>query len=171
MNSSKRLNTTIAHLIRKWVKADLSPKEVEKAEFAFSIYDADGSNSIDCFDLGNVLRALNVNPTNATIEKMGGTKKRGEKTMTLEEFLPIFSQVKKDKDQGCYEDFIECLKLYDKQENGTMLLAELTHVLQTLGERLTEQEVEIIARDCMPEEDEDGFIKYDPFVKKLMSAP
>ena len=104
-----------------------------EAEFAFSIYDADGSNVIDAVDLGNVLRALNVNPTNATIEKLGGTKKRGEKTMTLEEFLPIFSQVKKDKDQGCYEDFVECLKLYDKAENGTMLGAELTHCLLTLG--------------------------------------
>lgn len=66
--------------------------------------------------------------------KFGGTEKRGEKTMSVEEFLPIFSDAKKDKDQGCYEDFLECLKLYDKQENGTMLLAELSHLLVTLGE-------------------------------------
>lgn len=148
---------------------DLSPKDVEKAEFAFSIYDADGTNVIDAFDLGNVLRALNTNPTNATIEKHGGTKKRGEKTMTLEEFLPIFSEVKKDKDQGVYEDFIECLKLYDKQENGTMLGAELTHTLLALGEKLTEEEVEIVVRDCLDPEDEDGFVPYGPFVKKFMA--
>lgn len=53
--------------------------------------------------------------------------------MKLDEFLPIYSQSKKDKEQGCYEDFIECLKLYDKQENGTMLGAELTHILLALG--------------------------------------
>lgn len=53
--------------------------------------------------------------------------------MALEEFLPVFSQAKKDKDQGVYEDFLECLKLYDKAENGTMLLAELTHTLLSLG--------------------------------------
>lgn len=29
---------------------------------------------------------------------------------------------------------MECLKLYDKQENGTMLLAELEHSLKALGE-------------------------------------
>ncbi|PBC27126.1 Myosin light chain alkali [Apis cerana cerana] len=114
-------------------QADLSAKEVEKAEFAFSIYDADGTNVIDATDLGNVLRALNLNPTNATIEKLGGTKKKGEKLMKLDEFLPIYSQCKKDKDQGCYEDFVECLKLYDKQENGTMLGAELSHTLLALG--------------------------------------
>lgn len=148
---------------------DLSPKDVERAEFAFSIYDADGTNVIDTFDLGNVLRALNTNPTNATIEKHGGTPKRGQKTMTLEEFLPIFSEVKKDKDQGVYEDFIECLKLYDKAENGTMLGAELTHTLLSLGEKLAEDEVETVVRDCLDPEDEDGFIKYEPFVRKFMA--
>lgn len=51
----------------------------------------------------------------------------------LEEFLPIYSQAKKDKDQGQYEDFLECLKLYDKNENGLMLGAELTHTLLALG--------------------------------------
>lgn len=106
-----------------------------EAEFAFSIYDEIGSGVIDAIDLGNVLRALHTNPTNATIEKLGGTKKKGEKTLTLEEFLPIYSHVKKDKEQGCYEDFIECLKLYDKQENGTMLAAELSHTLLSLGKK------------------------------------
>lgn len=55
----------------------------------------------------------------------------------LEEFLPIYSQCKKDKDQGCYEDFLECLKLYDKAENGLMLGAELTHTLLALGNTQT----------------------------------
>ncbi|XP_029056413.1 myosin light chain alkali isoform X3 [Osmia bicornis bicornis] len=147
--------------------ADLSAREVEKVEFAFSIYDADGSNNIDCMDLGNVLRALNLNPTNATIEKLGGTKKRGEKLMKLDEFLPIYSQCKKDKEQGCYEDFLECLKLYDKQENGTMLAAELSHTLLALGERLEDNQVEEVLKDCMDAEDEDGFIPYAPFLRRL----
>lgn len=103
------------------------------AEFAFEIYDADGTKKIDANDLGDILRALNCNPTLALIEKMGGTKKRKEKLLSLEEFLPIYAQVKKEKEQGCFEDFVECLKLYDKNEDGTMLLAELNHALLALG--------------------------------------
>lgn len=53
--------------------------------------------------------------------------------MKLDEFLPIFSQVKKDKEQGTYEDFLECLKLYDKEEDGKMMAAELAHTLLSLG--------------------------------------
>lgn len=54
--------------------------------------------------------------------------------MKIEDFLPIFGQVKKDKDVGSYEDFLECMKLYDKAEDGKMLLAELTHILLALGQ-------------------------------------
>lgn len=99
---------------------------------------------------------------------MGGTQKRGEKKIKFDEFLPIFSQVKKEKEQGCYEDFLECLKLYDKEENGTMLLAELQHSLTALGERLDDNELEAVFKDCMDPEDDDGYIPYAPFLKKMM---
>lgn len=88
--------------------------------------------------------------------------------LKLDEFLPIYSQCKKDKEQGCYEDFLECLKLYDKQENGMMLAAELSHTLLALGEKLTDAEVEEVMKDCLDPEDEDGFIPYGPFLKKMM---
>jgi myosin light chain 6 len=147
---------------------DLSRNDIEKAEFAFSIYDSDGSGKIDGADIGDLLRALNCNPTLALIEKMGGKKKRGEQKLTLEEFLPIYGQVKKEKEQGCYEDFSECLKLYDKNEDGNMLLAELHHTLLALGEALTEEQVSEVFKDCMGAEDEDGNIKYAPFLQKMM---
>ncbi|XP_028172210.1 myosin light chain 1 isoform X1 [Ostrinia nubilalis] len=147
--------------------SDLSKNDVERASFAYSIYDFDGSGKIDAFNLGDVLRALNSNPTLATIEKLGGTKKKGEKTLTLEEFLPIYAQAKKDKDQGCYEDFLECLKLYDKNENGLMLGAELTHTLLALGEKLDDKEVDEVVKDCMDAEDDDGMIPYAPFLRKM----
>nr|CAH7741487.1 unnamed protein product [Callosobruchus chinensis] len=113
--------------------ADLSSRDVERANFVFSIYDFEGNGTVDAVNLGDMLRALNLNPTLATIEKVGGTKKKNEKKLKIDEFLPIFSQVKKDKEQGNFDDFLECLKLYDKEENGTMMAAELAHTLLSLG--------------------------------------
>ncbi|XP_022920383.1 myosin light chain 1-like isoform X2 [Onthophagus taurus] len=141
--------------------ADLSAKDVERAQFVFSIYDFEGNGQIDAVNLGDCLRALNQNPTLATIEKLGGTKKKNEKKMKLDEFLPIYSQVKKDKDQGSFEDFLEALKLYDKEENGKMMAAELSHTLLALGERLADAECEECLKDCMLPEDEDGFTDYE----------
>lgn len=57
----------------------------------------------------------------------------GEKKIKADEFLPIFSQIKKDKDAGTIEDFLECMKLYDKSDNGLMIGAELSHILLSLG--------------------------------------
>lgn len=137
----------------------------------FDIYDFEGIGKVDAFNLGDLLRSLDLRPTNAQVEKNGGTKKRGEKKLTLEEFLPIFSQVKKEKESGAYEDFIEGLKVYDKNENGMMMEAELAHVLLSLGEKLSDAECEEIMGCVSGPADEDGFIKYDQFIKKLMAGP
>ncbi|KAI1292646.1 Myosin light chain alkali [Halotydeus destructor] len=150
--------------------ADLKPAEVEKAKLHFDIFDRDGSGKCDLVDLGGILRSLDLRPTEAAVQKAGGTKKRGEKTISLEEFLPIFSQAKKDKDCGAYEDLAEGMKVYDKNENGTMMAAELAHTLMALGERLEDAEVDEIMK-LAGTEDEDGYIRYDDFLKKVLAGP
>ena len=95
----------------------------------------------------------------------------GEKMLTVEEFLPIYSQMKKDKDIGAYEDLVEGLKVYDKNENGKMMSAELAHTLLMLGEKLSDEEVEDIMKECAGPDDEEGFMKYEDFVKKLLAGP
>jgi hypothetical protein len=40
---------------------------------------------MDLFYLGDCLRGLNLNPTLKMIDKLGGTKKKGEKYIKLEE--------------------------------------------------------------------------------------
>jgi len=151
--------------------SDLSAKEIEKGKFAFSIFDFEGNDSIDAYNLGDVLRALGLNPTNKLVEKMGGSKKKNEKKLKVDEFLPIYSQVRKDKDVGNIDDYMECLKLYDKAGDGKMIGAELNHILQALGEGMSKFEAEDIMKDCAEAEDEDGFINYTPFLKKLMAGP
>jgi len=150
---------------------DLSARDIEKGKFAFSIYDFDGNETMDMFFLGDVLRALNLNPTLAQIEKMGGTKKKGEKKIKVDEFLPIYSQVKKDKDVGTIEDFLECLKLYDKNDSGTMIGAELSHILLSLGERLEDTQVDEIMAACCDPEDDEGMIPYKPFLERVLAGP
>lgn len=103
----------------------MKPKELECLEFAMEVYGG-REMVIDSSDLGHVVRAMNCNPSLETLEKLGVAKKKGEKQFKLEEVVPIVVQLKKaKKDEGCYEDFVECLKLYDKNEDGNMMAAEL----------------------------------------------
>merc|ERR1719472_70641 len=75
--------------------------------------------------------------------------------------------VKEPENSGNYHDYIELCKLYDKNENGTMMLAELESVLSNLADEIPKEDtLALLAELCDPE-DEDGFFPYTPFVDRL----
>ena len=58
----------------------------------------------------------------------------GAKRLGFEDFLPILNGVRKKSSQGTSEEFIEGLKVFDREGNGAVSSAELRHVLTSLGE-------------------------------------
>ena len=60
----------------------------------------------------------------------------GHKRVSFEEFLPCFLSCNSKKEQGSMEDFVEGLKVFDKDGNGFINSAELRHVLTSLGKQL-----------------------------------
>ena len=58
-------------------------------------------------------------------------------------FKKLERQTNRDvfQEQGTYADFVEGLKVFDKEECGKILCAELRHILLALGERLSADEV------------------------------
>merc|ERR1712226_1807968 len=68
--------------------------------------------------------------------------------------------VKTPDSQGSYFEYLELLKLYDKNSNGTMMLAELDNLLRNLGDEIPKADVTKLFADLCEPEDEDGMFPY-----------
>merc|ERR1712002_772682 len=147
----------------------LKKKEVEALDFAFDVYDFKGDGNVDAFYTGDLMRACNLNPTLKTIAEIGGEKEKGKKMLKKGEVYPIYKACKESKDQGGFHDFVEILKLYDKNDDNTMIGNELFRLLTNLGEKLNKEEAKSLMKELCEPEDDDGFMPFIPFLERMCS--
>merc|ERR1719384_681783 len=91
------------------------------------------------------------------------------KQITFDEFLPVLAQVSEMPTTGTKEDFLEGMKVFDKEGNGYVLAVEIQHVLASLGESLKQEEVDEIFKGV--EVNSQGAMKYEAFVEHFMADP
>merc|ERR1719300_2124904 len=79
-----------------------------KVKYICDIYDWDGKGEIDLFFLGDVMYAPGLNVTKKVCVMQGQTDEK------------VKTAVATPDSQGGYNGYLELLKLYDKNSNGTM---------------------------------------------------
>jgi len=133
----------------------------------FCYFDTKGDERISVAQVGDVLRALGQNPTEAEIKKCCAHWSDPESRISFEDFLPIYQTVNKSREAHTMEEFVEGLSHFDKEGNGLINVAELRHLLTTLGERLSDDEVDQLLQG---QEDSHGNVNIAEFVRNVMQA-
>jgi len=133
----------------------------------FCYFDSKGDEKINVAQVGDVLRALGQNPTEAEIQKCCEHWTDPDSRISFEEFVPIYQTVNKNRSSHSLDEFVEGLSHFDKDGNGTINVAELRHLLTTLGERLTDEEVDQLLSG---HEDSHGNVNISDFVRSIMQS-
>ncbi|KAI6187886.1 Myosin-2 essential light chain [Aphelenchoides besseyi] len=130
----------------------------------FSYFDTKGDEKITVSQVGDVLRALNQNPTQNEINKCCENWSNPNTRISFEDFVPIYQTISKNRSDVKFEDFVEGLSHFDMEGTGMIKIAELRHLLTTLGERLSDEEVDqLIAGQGDP----NGHINIAEFVRYI----
>merc|ERR1712142_1069140 len=150
---------------------DSAKKMGSEAKDAFIIFDeAYEGEDVDAFYLGDILRALGCTISNASVIKYGGTTELGQSRIKFADFGAIFEQAKANvTDLGVKEDYIEGLKVFDKNGSGNVSCAEIKQVLCSLAEKLESKQADQLIELLGVSEDEDGNIKYMDLIDKLLA--
>lgn len=147
-------------------KTKLDETQIQEFKEAFSLFDKDGDGTISTKELGTVMRALGQNPTETELNDMINEVDQDQSgTIEFNEFLSLME--KKIGDNDTEEEIKEAFRVFDKDGTGTISVAELRHVMTTLGEKLKDEEVEEMLREA--DTHNDGIIRYEEFVKIMMS--
>ncbi|XP_053482226.1 myosin light chain 1, skeletal muscle isoform [Ictalurus furcatus] len=152
------------------VKVEFTPDQLEDYREAFGLFDRVGDSKIAYNQIADIMRALGQNPTNKEVNRILGNPTADEmanKRVEFEAFLPMLQFIVNSPNKGTFEDYVEGLRVFDKEGNGTVMGAELRIVLSTLGEKMSEIEVDALMAG---QEDENGCVNYEAFVKHIMSV-
>jgi len=132
------------------------------------IYDWHGKGVLDMYYFMDIFYAMGMNLTKKTCVKYGQTDDVEKKFCKFDEVVSLVQQaVKEPEHTGNYHDYVELCKLYDKNENGTMMLAELETFLSLMGDEIPKDDCAKLLEELAGAEDEDGFFPYTPFLNKL----
>merc|ERR1711892_1474266 len=86
------------------------------------IYDWDGKGELDLFFLGDIMYALGMNTTKKVCVGLGQTDEEGKKFAKFDEIVEKVKAAAATPDsQGVYADYIELVKLFDKNSRSCSL--------------------------------------------------
>ena len=139
------------------------PNEVSaelQAEYkqTFDMFDTDQSGRISSAELGKVMEQLGQKPNEADLDAMvSDVDADGDGEINFEEFLMMMAR----KENTDNDEIRAAFEIFDKNKDGFISPTELRTVMESLGEVLTEADIEIMMKGA--DGDGDGKVSFEEF--------
>ena len=121
--------------------SSLTEDKINEFKEAFKIFDKDKVGYIITKELGDIMKILGQIPSEVELQDMiNEVDIDGNGTIDFKEFLGLMARKMRDNDSE--EELIEAFKIFDRDGNGLISNVELQHVMTSLGENVTMDEVD-----------------------------
>ncbi|KAI4602872.1 hypothetical protein LQW54_001836 [Pestalotiopsis sp. IQ-011] len=138
----------------------LTEEQIEQFKLAFDLFDKDKTGDITAAELGEVMRELGLSPSDAELKDMVDEVDVDQNgSIDFNEFLTMMSH--KVEPSDAEKELREAFKVFDRDNSGTISAAELRNVLSSLGEDLTDEQIDEMIQSA--DKDGNGAIDYDEF--------
>eukprot|EP00483_Globobulimina_turgida_P013052 UN13076 len=149
--------------------------DAEKEEFrdAFKLFDKDGDGVITVDEIYEVFQSLGFTKWNKKdIKKMvAAVDIDGNGEIDLDEFIVLLrsKQGGANPKLTAEKELEAAFNVFDKDGGGSIDAAELAHIMQSLGEKLTEQDIQFMIKAV--DDNNDGEIDLQEFKAMMKLAP
>ncbi|KAJ9602693.1 hypothetical protein H2200_012887 [Cladophialophora chaetospira] len=148
--------------------AKLSDEELQAFKDVFALFDKDGSGTITAQELGEIMKSLGQNPSDSELQDMiNEVDVDHSGAIDFDEFIKMMSTTVKAQDFA--HETRAAFNVFDKDGSGTISADELRQVMKSLGENLTDEEIDEMIREA--DKDKNGTIDYEEFVQLLSPKP
>jgi len=145
-------------------KHDISAFENKDSEMyrqAFQVFDTNKDGEIELNELDMLLRSLGQHLTEPELITLISKISTNGKSLNFSQFLLMIKQTHMLENR---DEIISAFKVFDHDKNGYASQKELKHVLKTLGEKLTDEEIDDIFQGI---EVVNGQFKYSDIADKF----
>ena len=116
---------------------DIQPSEIKEI---FMLFDKNSDGFVHTEELGTLVRAINLNPSEAEITDMKRkVDPNNSGQFNLESLENLIRE--RGKDPDTLEDVLNALKVFDADKDGKISVEEFKYAMVNMGERMTEQEI------------------------------
>jgi len=138
----------------------LKCEQIGSYQDAFSKFDSDADGVVTSVEVGQIMRSIGQNPSEAEIQDMVNTvDKDGTGNIDFPEFLLMMTL--KHNVENAEDEIREAFKVFDGDGNGYINRQELAVVMMNIGEKLTSEEIQEMIDEA--DIDGDGQINYEEF--------